>query len=139
MKFKLDNLEKINEIMEEYFDGYDPKITKLYCNHFTHEVEMIHEDEENTEIVYQFIGCFRVQFKSAKYFNWMRTDENGNKIRGKELNTGKQMQCDLFSTDVLLKTEDEIDYYVCNINMNPTYAEIWCRDIKVFKREIFKS
>ena len=134
---KLENLEKINKNVEDYSVGWDPKITKLYCNHFTHEVEIIHEDEEDTEIVYQFSGCFRVQFKSAKYIT-SGTNSNGIYIKSKEPNTG-QMQCLLYEIDVSIKTEDEIDYYVCDIDMNPTYAEIWCRDIKVFKRELFKS
>jgi hypothetical protein len=41
----------------------------------------------------------------------------------------------LQSIDVSIKVEDEIDYYVCKIDIYPTEVEIWCRDIQIFKRE----
>ncbi|MCL2610382.1 MAG: hypothetical protein FWE02_01760 [Defluviitaleaceae bacterium] len=132
---KLENLEKINELIKKYSWGWDAEITKLNCNYFSHEVEMCHEDGEDVEIVYQFTGCFKVNFESIKFFNWRGRDKDGNEINKIELNTG-QIQCLFHSIDVSIKTLDNIDYYVCKIDIYPTEIEIWCRNIEIFKKEM---
>ena len=123
------NLEKVKKLINEHV--LDAKITKLDCNYLDHEVEIRHEDEGDSEVVYKFAVCLKVLLDSAKSLD-VGIKKDGKYIKAKELNVG-QMECYLHSIEVSINTEDDIDFYVFKIDMSPTNIEIWCKNIEVFK------
>jgi len=110
----------------EGFDYWDTGVSKLETNYLADEVEIRHEDEETTEIVYKFTGCYRVYFDHVKGYS------KGRPV--KEMTRG---QIPYFMQDVDVSTiiEDEVEFYVCKIDMFPMEVEIWCKDIEVFKMD----
>jgi hypothetical protein len=104
---------------------WDARVTRLNCNYFADEVELLYEDE-GTDIIYKFIGCYKSNFFHDKKYN--------KNCPVKEM---RMQQIPYFLQDVKIgeKIEDGLRLYTCKINMYPLDLEIWCKDIKIIKRE----
>ena len=120
--------KKIQKLIDDFY-YWDYPVDRLDCNYFADEVELSYtDDEDNKDVVYHFKGCYKVIFDHIKGYA---------KIKPVKEMTRGQISCFLQDVEVSITTEDDIDFYICKINMFPMNVEIWCKDIEVFKRDKF--
>ena len=105
---------------------WDARVIELNCNYFADEIELVYEDEKETDVVYKFLGCYSSHFDHVKSYDKLGT-----------VKTMKQSQLPYFLQDVKIGEafESEITFYTCKINMFPLYLEIWCKDIQITKEK----
>ena len=119
--------EKIQKQMED-FHYWDSRVTQLECSYTADEIELSYDNEDNGDVVYKFLGCYRAYFDHVK---------NYDKLRPVKEMTRGQIPYFLQDIEISTITEDGTNFYTCKINMFPMNVEIWCKDIEVFKRDKF--
>jgi len=119
------NPKKIQKIMED-FHYWDARVIKFECKYLADEIELTHENEEFSNIVYKFIGCYKTYFDHVKNYD--------KRMPAKEM-TRAQIPYFLQDIEVSITEEEGVNFYVCKIDMFPMDVEIWCKDIEVFKKD----
>ena len=112
------------EEMQSKIDSYhfwDARVLYLNCNHFADEIELAFS-EENTKVIYKFVGCYRSVFDHVISYD---------KLRPTKEMTIAQIPYFIQEIGVDVVVKDCINFYVCKINMFPLSLEVWCKDIEV--------
>ena len=116
-------VEKIQSLINEY-DYWDSRVKSLECKYFGDEIELVYDDSTGRNVTYHFIGCYKSFFDHVKDYDKFVPVKNMSNA-----------QIPYFLQDVSISEieEEEVELYICKINMFPLYLEIWCKDIQVFK------
>ena len=108
---------------------WDARVLSLSCNYFADEVELIYEDEDDFEVVYRFLECYKTVFDHVITYD---------KFAPVRKMTLPQLPYFLQSVEIGEKVESDVELYTCKINMFPLELEVWCKDIEVIKQKKVK-
>ena len=114
------SIREIQELIDS-FHYWDARATRLNCNYFVDEIELLYEYEDSN-VVYKFIGCYKSIFNHDKKYD---------KLFPVKKMSMSQIPYFLQNVEVGEKVEDGVKFYTCKINMFPLDVEIWCKDIKI--------
>jgi len=119
-------VEKIQSIINEY-NYWDLRVKKLECSYFGDEIELAYDDSKGNDITYRYVGCYKCCFDHVKNYDKF--------IPVKNMSIA---QIPYFLQEVTISEliDDEVEFYVCKINMFPLNLEIWCKDIQVIKKQL---
>ena len=103
----------------------DERVKRLDCNYFADEVTLTYGDNGRS-VIYNFTGCYKVVFEHVKQYD--------KPVPSKDLSIP---QIPYFLQDVEISSlfEDNIEFYVCKINLFPLNMEIWCKQLKIVEED----
>ena len=115
-----------DEIQEQIdkFHYWDMRVKTLECNNFSDEVKLVYDDSDGYEVVYHFIGCYRVVFEHVKNYDKLRSVKNM---------TIPQIPYFLQEVNVTSVIEENRQFYVSKMNIFPLYTEIWSKEINIMR------
>ncbi len=118
-------VKEIQSLVDSY-NYWDTRVTKLNCDYFADEIELVYNDED-LNIIYKFSGCYKSFFDHVKIYDKICPVSN--------MKTG-QIPYFLQNITIGEKSEQGIDFYTCKIEMFPLEVEIWCKDIKIISEKV---
>lgn len=114
----------ITELNKQIEDSYywDARVKALDCNYFGDEVKLVFEDDDETDIVYHFEGCYKI--KIEHYLQYAKN------MPYREL---ARAQIPYFMQDVELKEVKANDktYLEFTINMYPIDLYVLCEKFTI--------
>lgn len=103
-------------------DYWDCRVVEFSSNHFMDETQLTYEQDEHSNVVYRFLGCYKVNMDSSPAYKKDRPY--------KEL-TRAQIPFFLQDVEVFESFEEGETLTLCKISMPPISFEVLCREMLI--------
>lgn len=106
---------------------WDCRVLELSSDHFMDETKLTYEDDEQYNITYRFLGCYKVNMDSSPAYKKEKPY--------KEFTLG---QIPFFLQDVeVFETHEEGEVLtLCKISMPPISFEVLCREMTIERVDV---